>query len=66
MKQKKRFIAGAVCPQCSAQDSLMLFLENNVEKVECVDCGYTKSNTDNKVKQASKQANDVIGIFKPE
>ncbi|WP_198673658.1 YheV family putative zinc ribbon protein [Algibacillus agarilyticus] len=66
MKQKKRFIAGAVCPACSALDTLKLFLENNVEKVECVDCGYTKSQTESGVQEASKNADNVIGVFKPE
>ncbi|NTS75685.1 YheV family putative metal-binding protein [Catenovulum sp. SM1970] len=66
MKIKKRFIAGAVCPECKAVDSLMLYMENNVEQVECVDCGHKKSQTDKQVSQAAKQPGSVIGIFKPE
>lgn len=66
MKLKKRFIAGAVCPNCKSQDSLMLYLENSVEKVECVDCGQIKSKTDPQVEQVSKAPEQVIGLFKPE
>lgn len=40
MKAKKRFIAGAVCPQCQQQDSLALLIENQAEIVRCVACGY--------------------------
>ncbi|MXP55812.1 YheV family putative metal-binding protein, partial [Pantoea sp. Seng] len=28
---RKRFIAGAVCPQCQEKDTLALWRENNVE-----------------------------------
>ncbi len=66
MKLKKRFIAGAVCPKCNAQDTLMLYMENSVEKVECVECGHTKSQTDAKVEKSSKSSGNVIGLFKPE
>src|SRR5690606_38409032 len=37
---KKRFIAGAVCPQCSTADSIVMYKENNDEYRECVDCGF--------------------------
>ncbi|WP_100658535.1 YheV family putative zinc ribbon protein [Alteromonas flava] len=63
---KKRFIAGAKCPKCQSMDTLMLFFENNVEKMECVSCGYHQSQTGNEVKQAAKGTGDVIGVFKPE
>ncbi|MGB2263813.1 MAG: YheV family putative metal-binding protein [Glaciecola sp.] len=29
-KQRKRFIAGATCPQCRSIDSIMLYFENSV------------------------------------
>ena len=31
MAVRKRFIAGAKCPACQAQDSLAMWRENNVE-----------------------------------
>ena len=65
-KFKKRFIAGAVCPKCKAQDSLLLFFDNGVERIECVDCGHTQSQTEAQVTKAGVKQNDVIGVFKPE
>ena len=44
----------------------MLFFENNVEKMECVSCGYHQSQTNNEVKSAAKGSADVIGVFKPD
>lgn len=65
-RQKKRFIAGASCPQCKAIDTMMLFLENNVEKVECIQCGHQMAQPGSAVEKASRPAETVIGVFKPE
>lgn len=62
---KKRFIAGATCPSCKQLDTLMLYFENNVEKIACINCDYTESQTDETVSKASKANNGVIGVFKP-
>lgn len=40
MSQPKRFIAGAVCPACSASDSVRMWDEDGVPHRECVACGY--------------------------
>nr|WP_136250857.1 YheV family putative zinc ribbon protein [Ningiella ruwaisensis] len=64
-KSKKRFIAGATCPKCKSMDTLMLYFENNVEKLACVNCDYAESQTDEKVASASKSKAGVIGVFKP-
>ena len=37
---KKRFIAGAVCPRCSAMDRIVMFTTDEGTFRECVDCGY--------------------------
>lgn len=63
-RRKKRFIAGAACPKCHEIDTMMLYLEQGVEKVECVSCGHTQSQTDDQVAKASH--GEVIGIFKPQ
>ena len=63
---KKRFIAGAKCPKCGASDSIMLFLENDVEQIECVECHHKQSQVSQEVAQASQSADQVIGLFKPE
>lgn len=65
-KVKKRFIAGASCPSCKSMDTLMLFFENNIEKMECVHCGYSQAQTDEQVEQATRSNENVIGLFKPE
>lgn len=61
---KKRFVAGAKCPKCQAQDSIVLFKENGVETVECVECDYREQQTDANV--SSKASGQVIGVFKPD
>lgn len=63
---KKRFIAGATCPECKALDTISLYFENNVEKLECVKCGYSEAQTDEKVKSQTRQQENVIGVFKPD
>jgi len=55
IKRKKQFIAGAVCPECSEIDSLVLYQES--QDIECVSCGLKQSasqreeqlNTNNKI-----------------
>ncbi|MFT5712565.1 MAG: putative metal-binding protein (TIGR02443 family) [Glaciecola sp.] len=64
-KNRKRFIAGATCPSCKKMDSLMLYFENNVEKLACVRCDYKETQTDKKVAAATRASESVIGVFKP-
>ncbi|SDK43865.1 YheV family putative zinc ribbon protein [Microbulbifer yueqingensis] len=37
---KKRFIAGAVCPRCSAMDRIVNYREGEKNFRECVACGF--------------------------
>lgn len=37
---KKRFIAGAMCPRCSALDTIYVFTKNDIEVRACVDCDF--------------------------
>jgi uncharacterized metal-binding protein (TIGR02443 family) len=64
-KQRKRFIAGAICPQCKSMDSIMLYFENNVEKLQCVKCDYKDVQSATDVSEQVASAADVIGVFKP-
>jgi len=64
-KNKKRFIAGAECPKCKALDSIALTLENAVETLTCVACGYTQTQTPNQAKSATRQFEQIIGVFDP-
>lgn len=36
----RRFIAGAVCPQCGEMDKLRAWREGDVQLRECVRCGF--------------------------
>ncbi|MBL4630652.1 MAG: YheV family putative metal-binding protein [Paraglaciecola sp.] len=65
-KIKKRFVAGAICPKCRALDTIMLYFENNVEKLQCVKCHYCESQADKKVTKATRPNESLIGVFKPE
>jgi hypothetical protein len=65
-KQKKRFIAGATCPECKAMDTMMLFLENNVEKVTCTKCGHQMVQPEGATAGATRQFEQIIGVFNPE
>ncbi|MBD3585695.1 YheV family putative metal-binding protein [Salinimonas sp. HHU 13199] len=65
-RERRRFIAGAICPKCNTMDTIMLYFENNVEKLKCVACDYQESQTDDSVKEQSKGSDNIIGVFKPE
>lgn len=63
---KKRFIAGASCPECSQQDSLRWWIDHNVEWVECVECEFKEQRTPKAVEKTERSDEELIGIFKPE
>ncbi|MBY6198554.1 YheV family putative zinc ribbon protein [Vibrio hangzhouensis] len=63
---KKRFIAGASCPNCATLDSLRWWIENNIEWVECVDCEFTEQRTPKAVEKTERSDEELIGIFRPE
>lgn len=66
MPVRKRFIAGAKCPGCQAQDTLAMWRENNVDIVECVKCGHQMREADKQVKEHIRKEESVIGIFHPD
>ncbi|MGH1472009.1 MAG: YheV family putative zinc ribbon protein [Cellvibrionaceae bacterium] len=52
--KKRRFIAGAVCPRCSAMDTVMMFQEKGVDVRQCVECDFEeKANFNNAQSSAS-------------
>lgn len=51
MAIRKRFIAGAKCPACQAQDTMAMWRENNVDIVECVKCGHQMREADKDVRE---------------
>ncbi|MFE8070445.1 YheV family putative zinc ribbon protein [Marinobacteraceae bacterium S3BR75-40.1] len=40
MQTTKRFIAGAVCPRCSAMDRIVTFSDDEGSYRECVACDF--------------------------
>ncbi|SDB33816.1 hypothetical protein SAMN02927930_01301 [Pseudidiomarina indica] len=65
---RKRFIAGAECPACHLEDTLMLTVTGEQEEVHCVQCGHQFS--ERGAKPAATTTNSeqpgLIGIFKPD
>lgn len=59
----KRFIAGAICPQCQCQDTLMLWQKDVFEYVECKKCHYKQSQTVDGSYSHRKDKNIRIDIF---
>ena len=43
---QKRFIAGAVCPRCSAMDRIVMYTVEEGTFRECVDCGFKDEQPD--------------------
>ncbi|MFO6483894.1 YheV family putative zinc ribbon protein [Escherichia coli] len=65
MAIRKRFIAGAKCPACQAQDSMAMWRENNIDIVECVKCGHQMREAEEAAITFGKDE-QVIGIFHPD
>ncbi|PCJ46391.1 MAG: hypothetical protein COA99_02930 [Moraxellaceae bacterium] len=36
----RRFIAGAVCPECQQMDKIVTYKKDGEDVAECVSCGY--------------------------
>ncbi|KOO17973.1 hypothetical protein AC068_14595 [Morganella morganii] len=65
MSNRKRFIAGAVCPGCQTQDTLAMWREDNVDVVQCVQCGHLERRADAPAEQHIRKDEQIIGIFTP-
>lgn len=76
--EKRRFVAGAICPRCSTQDTIQVYSENGKDYRECVSCGYkdemrfkpqsreleTRVNTPAEVKAAQEQVVKILPLGK--
>ena len=67
----KRFIAGAICPKCSAMDRLKAWQEDGYQHRECVECGFTDSMSleipeelPTRVNQTEADPKDAIQVVK--
>jgi len=71
-----RFIAGAICPRCSAMDRLRVYNEDGTDYRECVDCGFkqeqhiqpqvreieTRVNTSQEERKAQEQVVKILPL----
>lgn len=39
-KEKKRFVAGAICPRCEALDKIVVYSLKGIDYRECVHCDF--------------------------
>lgn len=65
---KKRFIAGAACPECEAVDRIVMMTTEDDEWIECVECDYTERRpTKEDLEKAVVSPADEVGViqFKP-
>ena len=62
--KKRRFIAGAVCPECQKMDKIVTYKQDGEEVAECVSCGYVSQRPkedDVRAINAAKDA-DALGV----
>ena len=59
---KKRFIAGANCPNCKETDSLVLYSHD--QSFECVSCGFTQTTEQREKQNNTKLKNNDLGDIK--
>lgn len=72
MSVKKRFIAGAVCPKCSAMDRIQMYRIDDVDYRECVECGFKDEmrfkpvvrELDTRVNQAEEDVSATTQVLK--
>ena len=57
-----RFIAGAVCPDCAAQDTIALFREARGDRIECVDCGHEELRPAESAGQPEASGSNVVAL----
>lgn len=63
---KRRFIAGAKCPQCEAIDRVVMLSTADDEWIECIECGYSERRPTH-VESSEIAVADEVGViqFKP-
>jgi uncharacterized metal-binding protein (TIGR02443 family) len=65
-QKRKRFIAGAICPVCKQQDTIMVYFEQEIEQIACVACDYHDRRPEAVKEKGSVDDQQLIGLFKPE
>ena len=52
---EKRFIAGVICPKCSALDKLVAYAQDDTNYRECLRCGFKKQKPKTQKKKKHKK-----------
>lgn len=67
MSIKRRFIAGAKCPRCEAMDRVVMFISDDAEWIECVECDYSENRPTHVEEPTEAAVPDEVGViqFKP-
>lgn len=63
MNSKRRFIAGAQCPHCGDQDSVVVEINDGEERVYCVTC--QRPITDPEHAATVRDGETLIGMLTP-
>ena len=66
VKPVKRFIAGAVCPSCGAQDTVRMYQQEAKEYRECVDCGFSDEFHQKPAQEGQVSASGEPTLHEPE
>ena len=65
IKKSRRFIAGAVCPECQKVDKIVTYKQDGEDVAECVSCGYVSQRPkedDVRAINAEKDAQGVVQV----
>lgn len=60
IKRPRRFIAGVVCPKCSAMDKTVMYSNEQEEVRECVSCGFTQT-----MREHEAESNELVTRVTP-
>ena len=61
VKRPRRFIAGVVCPKCSAMDKTVMYSNDDGDEVrECISCNYKQT-----LREQEAEANELATRVTP-
>lgn len=61
-KKNRRFIAGAVCPECQKMDKIVTYIQDGEDVAECVSCGYMSQRPKEEDVRAINAEKDAQGV----
>jgi len=61
-KKTRRFIAGAVCPECQKIDKIVTYKQDGEDVAECVSCGYVSERPKEDEVRAINAEKDAQGV----